>query len=162
MNNKHEMRKAAVKRLKRHINCPSYHHTVVKAIIGDDYDELTGNECIEYIINLLTDDDMDGYVRLPVDANGEVIHIGDELQWDDGERLTVIGVCNDIVFYVNDDSLGGAQWTKANNKRHYHKPTVEDVLRELVIACEDAGNAGPAVEALISKHAERLQLKEEE
>ena len=97
-------------------------------------------------------------VALPRDADGEVIRVGDEMQWDDGERLTVIGVGNDIVFYVNDDGLGGAQWTKANNKRHYKKPTMEDVLREFadeVQRCCDT-------EDTIAEYAARLQLKEDE
>lgn len=39
-------------------------------------------------------------------------------------------------------------------------PTVEDVLREFALACEDAGNAGPEVERIASEFAERLQLRE--
>lgn len=101
---------------------------------------------------------------LPRDEDGEVIHIGDELQWDDGERLTVIGVGNDIVFYVNDDGLGGAQWTKANNKRHYHKPTIEDVLREFAEKVTDSQIPGthPTYEEAIAEYAKRMQLKEDE
>ena len=106
----------------------------------------------------------DRYQLLPVDADGEVIHVGDELQWDDGERLTVIGVGNDIVFYVNDDGLGGAQWTKANNKHHYHKPTIEDVLREFAEKVTDSQIPGthPTYEEAIAEYAKKLQLKEDE
>lgn len=237
--NKHKMREAAIERLREHMSSPDYYRELIKAIVGDDLDELTSDECTGRIIELLTDDescegdayamgprDADGIlwfrgdmsdspwgviegvvydctrrewlvrghdisapwmsadsikhapmrtatqrendlirllkdaakdyqhereevewqkelyrsltnhvisdmVYLPRDADDEVINLGDELQWDDGERLTVIGVGNDIVFYVNDDGLGGAQWTKANNKHHYHKPTVDEILDEL-------------------------------
>jgi hypothetical protein len=95
-------------------------------------------------------------VALPVDADGEVIRLGDELQWDDGERFTVIGIGGDCVFYVNDDGI--AQWTLAGNKRHYHKPTVEDVLREF---CDEVQRCCDT-EDTIAEYAKKLQLKEDE
>ena len=154
---KHEMREAAIERLRGHINHPVYYRSLIEAIVGDDYDELTVEECNKRLIDLLTDDDdMGGYIKLPRDKYGEPWHVGDVTE--NGNVVTGMAI----------DSTG--EWYFINIRNdidplahyHYHKPTVEDVLRELVIACEDAGNAGPAVESLISKHAERLRLKEDE
>lgn len=70
------------------------------------------------------------HVELPKDADGEVIHIGDEMEWcDSGETLTVEGIGSDVLFYIDGEN---AEWTAARNKRHHYAPTVEDVLREFV------------------------------
>jgi hypothetical protein len=229
MKNKHEMREAAIKRLRETMNYLGYYRELIWAIIGDDFDELTSRECAGRIIDLLTDEPQyedDAYamgprdangiiwirgdmsdsewgviertnfdgeqwmvcghdisapwvpadsirhapmrtatqregdmVALPVDADGEVIHLGDELQWDDGERFTVIGVGGSCVFYVNDDGI--AQWTLAGNKRHYHKPTVEDMLRDFAYCLED-GATEQSMDELVGEYAKKLQLKEDE
>ena len=283
MKTKHEMREAAIKRLRETMNYLGYYRELIWAIIGDDFDELTSRECAGRIIDLLTDEPQyegDAYAMGPRDANGIIWVRGDmsDSEWGviertyfDGEQWMVCGhdisapwvpadsihhvpmrtatqredVCrcrnciatkrnNDLVellkdaardyeslqadyrgmsdlkdtcwqkfkdlheavderyielprdangepWHVGDVTENGnvvmgmaidntGEWYFINMRNdidplahyHYHKPTVEDVLRELVIACEDAGNAGPAVEALISKHAERLRLKEDE
>jgi hypothetical protein len=41
---------------------------------------------------------------------------------------------------------------------HHHAPTVEDVLFEFALACEDAGNAGPEVERIAAEYAAKLRL----
>ena len=65
-----------------------------------------------------------GLVRLPVDADGEYIHIGDVMEWcDSGETLTVDGIGRDVLFYIDGEN---AEWTAARNKRHRHAPTVEE------------------------------------
>ena len=65
-----------------------------------------------------------GLVRLPTDADGEYIHIGDVMEWcDSGETLTVEGIGRDVLFYIDG---GNAEWTAARNKRHRHAPTVEE------------------------------------
>ena len=165
---KHEMREAAIERLLEHINHPGYYRSLIQAIVGDDYDELTVEECDKRLIDLLTDDDpsADEYIKLPRDENGEVIHLYEELAGYGYPNGGVIckAIVNDQMILVGRVTDTYREWLlwDAYKCHHYHKPTVEDVLRELVIACEDAGNAGPAVEALISKHAERLRLKEDE
>lgn len=99
-------------------------------------------------------------VELPKDADGEYIHIGDVMEWcDSGETLTVEGIGSDVLFYIDGEN---AEWTAARNKRHHHEPTVEDVLREFALACEDAGNAGPEVERIAAEYAARLRLAGDE
>ena len=68
---KHEMREAAIERLQGHINHPVYYRSLIEAIVGDDYDELTVEECDERLIDLLIDDDgltEDDYLELLKDA----------------------------------------------------------------------------------------------
>jgi hypothetical protein len=80
-----------------------------------------------------------GLMRLPVDADGEAIHIGDMMQWPDGVMFNVVGVGNGVFFYNDRD---GAWCTSASDKTHYHKPTVEDVLREFVNVWIEADSEG--------------------
>lgn len=77
-----------------------------------------------------------GLMRLPVDADGEYIHLGDEMDFSEGVRgLTVIGVGtssvndSDMGAFIRDDD--GYTWFNARFLRH-HKPTIEDVLREMI------------------------------
>jgi hypothetical protein len=91
-----------------------------------------------------------GLMRLPVDADGEPIHVGDMMRWTDGAAFNVVGVGNGVFFYNDCD---GAWCTSASDKTHYHKPTVEDVLREFgdeVRQCCDT-------EDTIAEYAARLR-----
>ena len=81
-------------------------------------------------VDSMTDEELleHGIVRLPKDADGVTIRVGDVMEWcDSGETLTVEGIGRDVLFYIDGEN---AEWTAARNKRHHHAPTVEDVLRE--------------------------------
>lgn len=76
------------------------------------------------------------FVKLPKDADGEYIHVGDVMRFGSAERdLTVLGFGvpdvdgNDYGVFV----LGGDDytWYNASFLRHHKPPTVEDVLREM-------------------------------
>ena len=84
---KHEMREAAIKRLKNHINCPWWHYrAMIRDIVGDDLDVLTGSECVERVIDLLTDDEPSHDVNLlnnvPQDSDGVLWLNGGKLGGD--------------------------------------------------------------------------------
>lgn len=64
------------------------------------------------------------YTPLPVDADGNTIHVGDTIEWDDGETFDVIGIGGNSLFYI--DGEGQCQWADTEAKHH---PTVESVLR---------------------------------
>ena len=70
-----------------------------------------------------------GWVRLPLDADGVPIHVGDVMEWPDCSTAEVVGIGNDTFFYV-EDGEDAADWSCASDKIHHHTPTVEDVLRE--------------------------------
>ena len=75
------------------------------------------------------------YVLLPVDANGEPIHVGDEM-----ECITPLHPDVPKAFKVQRISLESSGWTlvaypasyKPESCRHVKQPTVEDVLEELL------------------------------
>ena len=102
-----------------------------------------------------------GLVRLPTDADGEPIHIGDVMEWcDSGETLTVEGIGRDVLFYIDGEN---AEWTAARNKRHHHEPTVEDVLREFTDevwnrCCEGATASDSGIDELVAECAAKLRL----
>ena len=75
------------------------------------------------------------WVRLPLDANGVPIRVGDVLT--DGEYTFVV---DELA------TFGGGSWSirsddgnawKACDVTHHHKPTVEDVLRDVVTLCHN-------------------------
>lgn len=104
------------------------------------------------------------YMRLPVDADGVPFHIGDKVDSDHYEDGTIIGVHylrapNGVVFEeiaVQPNGWDTATWRDPEEYAHHHEPTVEDVLREYAIECEDAGNSGPEVKRLATEYAERI------
>ena len=101
------------------------------------------------------------YQLLPLDADGEAIHIGDEMVVGDS-RVIVDGVGvaghTDIFFSIEGDKGDECEYFPVSVCHHYHKPTVEDVLREFgdeVRRCCDT-------EDTIAEYAKKLQLKEDE
>lgn len=83
-----------------------------------------------------------GLVALPKDADGKVIHIGDVVV-EDGcgvpykvMSLKLFDDCWDVGEYGMNPNLC----------RHYHEPTVEDVLRGVVELCHNTWKEGSAFE----------------
>ena len=102
--------------------------------------------------------DLTAYVKVPVDAEGKPIRIGDVMEWcDSGETLTVEGIGGDVLFYIDGEN---AEWTAARNKRHHHAPTVEDVLTEFAEKITDSQIPGmhPTYEEAIAEYAAKLRL----
>lgn len=83
------------------------------------------------------EDELAHCIELPKDADGEYVRIGDKVTcarsvWQvTGLRLTGLawGVCCTI---FNDHGGSGTNVYPPCDLRHYHAPTVEDVLREFV------------------------------
>jgi len=203
---KREQRQEAIKRLKDYVNQPSYYRNVAHAIVDDEYFELTGNESINRIIDLLTDDEWlteddylallkdaardyirtqtyykrllkecnrlcdDTYMQLPRDVNGEVIHLYDALAgygYPDGGVVCKAIVNGQMILVgrITDIYHEWLLWDAC--KRHrYKKPTVEDVLREMYDALDDAripnGSEQRTYDEIIAEYAKKLQLKETE
>lgn len=109
-----------------------------------------------------------GWVRLPKDADGDYIHIGDVMEWvpyDDTYPTVVrkvVAVGADVFFAWSDEKQGYAQY-EACAYRHHHAPTVEDVLREFANEVyADADNEIRDRDFLCAKYAKRLTLAEGE
>ena len=108
-----------------------------------------------------------GWARLPVDADGVPIHIGDVMDFSKNvTNLVVLGVgCCD-----NGDSDAGVfvrqkedyVWYNASFLRHHHQPTVEDVLREFAIrAIRDSECGMGDLDETCAEYASKLRLAEE-
>lgn len=95
------------------------------------------------------------WTKLPVDADGEVIRIGDELVWDEMRPY--------INHKVKCMTLGHNEWfingATAGSFRHYRKPTVEDVLREFTaeLLREEELYGDKHREEVTAKYAGRLR-----
>ena len=111
------------------------------------------------------------YVKLPKDADGVPIHIGDKVDSDHYEDGTVIGVHyfrapNGVVFEeiaVQPNGWDVATWRDPEEYAHHHEPTVEDVLREFAEKIIDSQipNVHPTYEEAIAEYAAKLRLAEE-
>lgn len=126
-------------------------------------DELAHSTIIEAVADAV-EAELQGYVELPKDADGEYIHIGDELRdaWHEQKQGEVQRLVLDrhgwwLMLKNNCERFyahGFHEWHNC----HHKPPTVEDVLREFALACEDAGNAGPEVERIAAEYAKRIRL----
>ena len=101
------------------------------------------------------DEAVDGMVKLPKGTDGEFWRYGDKLEIGNGLTVDIIGVSGDWLFYATEN--GFIYRTRAHDKRHYHAPTVDDVLRELVgkaqtLSCIDDEDK------LVTEYAKRLTL----
>lgn len=107
----------------------------------------------------MTDENMakNGWVRLPKDADGVPIHVGDVLT--DGEykfKVFELAAFKDGSWSIRNED--GIAWAECD-VTHYHEPTVEDVLMEMLDAWgELPSNA--TNEAIIAEYAQKLQLRE--
>ena len=105
-----------------------------------------------------------GWVRLPKDADGEYIHIGDRME--NNERVVRI--------VLTDDSWEPSVYVErlpnflheyfCNEISHYRAPTVEDVLREFAEKITDSQipNVHPTYEEAIAEYASKLRLAGED
>lgn len=107
-----------------------------------------------------TDENMaeHGWIRLPVDADGEPVHIGDVMAYADNTKpKEVIALVPPAVFLTED----GPRY--ADMCRHHHAPTVEDVLAEFF---EQVGDGLHTLEAMdtqliIAKYAAKFRLADD-
>lgn len=109
------------------------------------------------------------YIELPKDADGEYIHIGDEMETTNFGTVEVEGfVHRAVAFYNYSEQPAYLCTTPANLCRHYHAPTVEDVLLEackayhglMIEGISDFAHDMPAPSEIIAKYAAKLRLAE--
>lgn len=93
------------------------------------------------------------YVKLPVDADGVPIHVGDVMEWPDGSTFDVVGISANTLFYVEHDFDNSAHWTVANNKFHAQPDSWESIITD---ALKFAGNGGIPVGAKFADYAEEF------
>lgn len=96
------------------------------------------------------------YTPLPEDADGVPIHVGDVLEWSDGETFRVEGIGGETLFYIGNNNE--CEWTSIDLKHHHHAPTVEDVLREFAAKLCIRDGFPTATEETFAEYAARLRL----
>ncbi len=104
----------------------------------------------------------DASVLLPVDADGVPTRVGDKVYQVEGGWVYTV---KSITFYPENTTVSfegkhGFGCDSAHNVRHYHEPTVEDMLWELL------GKITPLMEddeavPIVAAYAERLRLADD-
>ena len=108
-----------------------------------------------------------GFVRLPKDADGEYIHIGDRMESGDGDVFIV----SSVDYGLHSSHGRGKFWMLWNEDadfyeracecRHHKQPTVEDVLDEFASAYDRIGGEDEEHQKylnLIAEYAAKLRL----
>ena len=99
-------------------------------------------------------------IRLPVDADGVPIHVGDVLT--DGEytfRVDELAAFGDGSWSIRNED--GNAWA-ACDVTHHHAPTVEDVLREMLEQAVGYSDAHTTVALnAIAEYAAKLRLADD-
>lgn len=100
------------------------------------------------------------WVKLPLDADGVPIRIGDVMAYEDNTKpKEVVALVPPSVFMVEDGPR------LADSCRHYHAPTVEDVLDEFASAYDRIGGEDDEHQKylnLIAEYAAKLRLAGDE
>lgn len=93
------------------------------------------------------------YMLLPVDAEGVPIHVGDEIIIPIGEKRTVQFIAPNAVLPTSTITF----W-RADGCTHYHAPTVEDVLIEMMEQAVGFSDAHTTVALnAVSEYADKLR-----
>lgn len=101
------------------------------------------------------------YVKLPVDADGECIHIGDVMETDNGIREVDVLQKSSRKWSVGLVPVGGGafSWHDAETLRHHRVPTVEDVLTKMLEQAVGYSDAHTTVALnTIAEYAAKLRL----
>lgn len=78
-------------------------------------------EVKQTLANMLEQEVSERFIELPVDADGEAIHVRDVMEWPiTGETFEVVGIGDGTLFYIENDGVYAlADWTDASTKRHH-------------------------------------------
>ena len=104
-----------------------------------------------------------GWIRLPKDADGEPIRVGDVMEWVDIEGTVEVVCTVDAVgvdcFFAWDAANCRYAQKDANAYRHHRPPTVEDVLAEFADkVCNSGHQWGLDAKDTIAEYATKLRL----
>lgn len=92
------------------------------------------------------------WVRLPLDVDEVPWSVGD--RDEDGNEVIALKLASDGWYVITD-----GEWPyRPEGKRHYHTPTVEDVLTEFGIDWEHESDCEDRA-ALLKEYASKLQLR---
>lgn len=100
-----------------------------------------------------------GWFKLPLDADDVLIRVGDKMT--NGKYVFIV---DHIIFHLSGAvsicDLNGVALA-ACDLHHYHEPTVEDILADMLDEWGELPSDEPA-DKIVAKYAAKLQLKEDE
>ena len=150
----------------------SVHHDSKLYEIADNID-VAHRSALEKLTAQL-DESEDGWVRLPVDADGVTIRPGDRLDWKNGNEITQVHIHSlildefvpsrwDYEYETDDDgeimdSRECARLTMFAHSVHHHKPTVEDVLYDSLKHFGAVEERTPEVEEWLHEQAAKPRM----
>jgi hypothetical protein len=99
----------------------------------DGYDEgfASADDCLAQHEDAMAEH---GWVRGPLDADGKMWRSGD---MSDSNWGVIEGIAYEDGRWLISGHDTSAPWVPADSIRHYHEPTVEDVLRDVVTLCHN-------------------------
>ena len=98
------------------------------------------------------------YAPLPLDADDMPVHVGDMMDTSSFGTVEVEGFVHSAIAFYNYEDPQARLCTSPAKLCHHRKPTVADVLRELVDGIKDQN--ADFTELAIAEYAKRLQLAE--
>ena len=124
--------------------------------LAEQYASLTVN------MEPMTEENMakGGWVRLPKDAYGEYIHIGDEVDTEHFGTVEVVGFMRNAVTFYNYSGQPAYICMTPASLCHHHEPTVEDVMVEFATDWECTQD-GEDKTAVLKEYAAKLRLADE-
>ena len=96
------------------------------------------------------------FMELPVDADGEPIHVGDRMIHGSGDEVYAFALGDDKAYFTDNH----ANVYHAYKCRHVHPPTVDGLLREFGDWYAHT-KGGCDKESIIAEYAAKFELKEE-
>lgn len=110
--------------------------------------------------------DESAWVELPKDADGEPIHVGDVMEERSGHTFEVASLMafgGSENWLALSDPRNFSSFREPHDIRHYHAPTVEDVLQKLLEQAVGYSDAHTTVALnTIAEYAAKLRLAEED
>ena len=101
------------------------------------------------------------YTALPLDADGVPVHVGDVMDTDCFGTVEVEGFIHSAIAFYNYEDSQARLCTSPAKLCHHHKPTVADLLRDMLHGWLYADTEEKKAE-IINSFAKRLQLAEVE
>lgn len=120
-----------------------------------------GGDALTAIADRIDEVVVSEYIRLPKDADGVSIHVGDEVvDWETPRPVTAVS--EDSICLAGYESGSYYRMGIAKNYRHHHEPTVDDVLFEFARLWSDEEltdieHLQPAYRKSIAEYAEKLR-----
>ena len=135
--------------------------------IADHIDEEYAEAQHRWMAELDAARDKDGWIQLPVDAEGMPIHIGDVMNdmlpikdYAEPAAVDTIKLCRDLTGWLVKLDAKDSTFINPMFLCH-HKETVEDVLKQFAVEVERAGSAFDVADNVWTRFATKLRLADD-